>query len=202
FALVAVCGGVAIAWREAELNRTQLGNLAEGIERLCRIFQKLPPQGLGFVLIAVLSVLAVDRWKTRSEILSFPDAAVDFLISANIPGPTLNLFGDGGYLMYRFSDREGKVDRLVSIDGRTNVNPPTVMRAHNQAVVGSLKWSEYFALVNPKSVLWRNEGPLTAILMESPEWCLAYQDGTPERGYSVFVEHKSVNSLKVKGCPS
>jgi len=49
-------------------------------------------------------------------------------------------------------------------------------------------WRAYLELENPGTILWKNESPLTTILLEDPGWCRVFVYGDSEQGYSVFVQ--------------
>jgi len=130
--------------------------------------------------------------------------AMDFFETNGLPVPLLNTFGDGGYVMYRFSDPFGQTGYKVPIDGRTNITPREVQLAHHAAFSGYVNWQDYLDLVKPVSVLWRTASPLTALLLAKNEWCLVYQSTDKERGHSLFISQsiwlESYSHLESNNC--
>jgi len=190
-AVIVLSAALASFWLEFGKDSKKLGRLGEALTALKKLYEDtLVGHGLAVFLIAALFIQIVRIDSHRTSAQQTPKEAVDYIINNNLPGPILNIFGDGGYLMYRYSDELGEPKLLVPIDGRTNVNDREVMRKHEKAIAGKLGWREYIEAVNPNVILWRTEGPLTAILLEKPEWKLVHQDGTDDSGHVVFVKTK------------
>lgn len=199
FALFVLAFVLAKLWAEHSTsqvnNNTGLGNLAEAIFRLKALALNLPAQGIAFVILALIAVNLREVWLSPLAKSRLPVKAVDFIQANKLPAPILNTFGDGGYVMYRFSDATGNPGLLVPIDGRTNVTPEEIFKKHRYALRGTEKWREYLEAVQPATVLWRNESPLISILLMDPSWCRVYQDGVGEDGYSVFVKSSYLDSV-------
>jgi len=185
---------IACYWGKHSESKAELGNLAMGFHKLELGFNKI---GAVPVLCCVaLTALCtagnlVKLYKTPTEDFRRPVKAVDFIIEHNLPKPILNSFGDGGYLIYRFSDQHGEPSMLVPIDGRTNVNPKKVMKAFKETLLLSSAWHQYLDIVNPETILWGSDIGLTTLLRELPDWCQVYSDvdpKQPEFGFSVFVK--------------
>ncbi|MEZ4754688.1 MAG: hypothetical protein R3A13_10350 [Bdellovibrionota bacterium] len=198
-AVIAICFALAEYWASSEGGKN-LGGFAEGIEKLRSLVDWLPKQGLAFVFIAIAVINFVGVIREPLDHSLVPKEAVDFIETNKLAAPILNDFGRGGYLMYRFSDPQGNPSQLVAIDGRTNVVPHDVMKKFMQAFQGKSNWHEYFDLVKPETVLWRNDSPLVAILENGSQWCRVYKDGTEKIGFSVFLKVKQVNSNKSLSC--
>jgi len=186
-AAVALALGLATMWRERATEPSAFKELGEAFTKLSELYQtKLKGQGLAVLLVALVIIQFSRLSEAQKATVLLPTKAVDFMIENNMTGPVLNLFGDGGYLMYRYSDSEGNPKMLVPIDGRTNVIPPELMVKYGKALRGQLGWHEYIDAVKPETILWRTEGPLVAILNERKDWKMVYKDGTDEKGHVVF----------------
>jgi hypothetical protein len=116
-----------------------------------------------------------------------PKKAVDFIEEQRLEHPILNEFGAGGYLMYRFGNEDGTPRYLVSIDGRTNVNPPELWEMYTASFQGRAQWRDYLAAVKPKTILWRQGSPMVSLLFESREWCRVFTTGSEDQDFVVFV---------------
>ncbi|RMD87792.1 MAG: hypothetical protein D6808_00820 [Candidatus Dadabacteria bacterium] len=197
YGVIAAGAAIAYLWRQNEGSECGLGMLGRGLLRLREIyFSHIEGNGFAVFVLALCAVHVAGI--SGSPLLSYaqlPVKAVDFIEKHHLPKPILNLFGDGGYLMYRYSREDGTPKMLVAIDGRTNVVPFEIMKKHSSAVRGRLDWKEYFNAVKPNTVLWRTEGPLTAILKETGNWCMVYRDGDLDRGHVVFVKEEFSNGL-------
>lgn len=188
-AVIVASAVIATIWREYRDSPEALGKLGEGFGKLRAVYRShLVGNGLAILIIALIIVKFSERESYKLSLEQTPVAAVDFIIDNNLPKPVLNVFGDGGYLMYRFSDANGNPSMLVPVDGRTNVDNHDVMLKHSAAVRGQLNWKEYLDIVKPETILWRTEGPLVAILKEREDWCQVFQVGTETKGHMVFVK--------------
>jgi hypothetical protein len=205
FALVLVGYSICAAWchtkRAAPVGLMR--NLVEGFGRLSRLTSLLSGAGLNFLLLSVI-VVKCHRIISESPVAqtSVPEAAVDFMIKNNLPRPFMNTFGEGGYMMYRLSNQDGKLmaEDRVNIDGRTNINDPEIMVANQRALDGRLGWEGYLKRVDPETILWRNRSPLVAILLASGEWCRVYANGSSEFGHSVFLRRARAGSEGLPPC--
>ena len=192
FALILVGYSVCSAWRHARRTAPHgfTRNLVEGLDRLYKLTSLFSGSGLNFLLLSVI-VVKCHRIVTESPVAqtNVPEAAVDFMIKHNLPRPFMNTFGEGGYMMYRLSNKDGELveEDRVNIDGRTNINDPAIMAANQRALDGRLGWEGYLKRVDPGTILWRNRSPLVAILIASGEWCRVYANGSSEFGHSVFL---------------
>lgn len=167
-----------------------LGYLGEAISKLREGLLKVSGFGLAFVFAALAVVNIRDRWRTPVDKRIVAVEAVDYIEREALDRPLLNSFGEGGYLMYRFADAAGNLDRKVTIDGRTNVNPPEISEAHAAAFQGNRNWRGYLEMTRPETVLWKNRSPFVSLLEATGEWCRVYDSGSeksPTDGHSVFI---------------
>ena len=194
-ATISLSACIAYQWKhrsQKDKKQQDGGGIQEGIERLIGGIYGLPVQGLTFVVLSMLAVTAFDRSLAFGIKRDTPSQAIDFMQKHALPEPILNIFGDGGYLMYRYANEKGEPSILVPIDGRTNVGSPEVSKAHDEAISGSIRWKSYLDQVEPNTILWRTEAPLTSILLEREEWCRVFSQGNGERAYSVFVKKEII----------
>ncbi|MCO6430308.1 MAG: hypothetical protein J5J00_05555 [Deltaproteobacteria bacterium] len=178
-------------WGREQGHTRTLGNLAEGIARLQALVSAIPVQGLTFLLICWTIVSLYQKLQAPLNKEVVPAAAFDFFIEKKLPLPVLLPFGNGGYAMYRFSDERGELPserHRVPIDGRTNVTPPEIDEKFQKAFFGKSGWREFFEAVNPESVVWKNESPLVAILLNGTEWCRVFTSGSEREGFSIFLK--------------
>lgn len=188
FAVISVCALVAGLWNVQD-KKTVYGNLAEGLQKLKDFLCNAPMGGSTFLMLVLAFLNVYPVWHQPVIPQRTPINAVHFMRGEQLPGPIMNDFGRGGYLAYRYSDSNGVTDEAVSIDGRTNVNPVEIWNASHAAFTGQHTWHTYFDIVEPGTVLWPTESPLTTILLQKETWCRVYQTGNQHEGYSVFV-HK------------
>jgi hypothetical protein len=205
FALVSTGYALGVAWYT--LRRDALSgpaaNLIEGFELLRRVVSHCSGGGFSFLLLS-LSVIKVHSLMVGDTIVgeNVPKGAVDFMIEHQLPRPFMNTFGDGGYLMYRLSSESGELsaEDRVNIDGRTNVNDGEVMVLNQKALNGGVHWHRYLDKVGPASIIWRNESPLTSILLATDEWCRVYAEGSSESGHSVFLRRVQAGTGNFPPC--
>jgi hypothetical protein len=205
FALVSTGYALGVAWYT--LRKDDLlgpaANLVEGFERLRRVVIHCSGGGLSFLLLS-LTVIKVHSLMVSDTIVgkNVPQGALDFMIEHQLPRPFMNTFGDGGYLMYRLSNESGELsaEDRVNIDGRTNVNDAEVMVLNQTALNGDVHWHRYLDKVRPASIIWRNQSPLTSILLATDEWCRVYAEGSSESGHSVFLRRVQAGTGDLPPC--
>lgn len=190
FAVITITFQIASMWGRERRPEKTFGHFGEGLLHFEKLINRAPRDGLAFIC---LCIAVVEVWGLYSAPINesvVPRHAVDFIVEKRLAGPIMNEFGQGGYLIYRFSDSTGKPRELVSIDGRTNVNPPEIWEQYLKSYRGLPGWDEYLRSVKPETILWRTESPLTSILLEVEDWCRVFASGSAEHGYSVFVKRR------------
>jgi hypothetical protein len=191
FATILLAALIADYWADSpEL----YGEIYQAYDKLRKLTQKIEGKGLLFLLVVLFLVYADGPFHKVVQKGYVPDSALDFIKNKKLPFPLLNAFGEGGYIMYRLSKADGSLEHRVSIDGRTNVNPLRIAEDQGAAYGGRIGWEDYFRQVSPESVIWKNPSPLSALLVQSTEWCRVYCDGSSELGYSVFVRRSFFES--------
>ena len=185
FAYLSIAALLALYWRDFSLKSKSSG-LFEGISRLQRLVQSLPYSGLSFVFIcwSIVSCAGILQQPLDKRV---PVEALDFIVNNKLKFPLLHGFGEGGYVMYRLSDQEGRLEQKVVIDGRTNVTPNDVWSKFLEAHKGKENWHQYLDLVEPQTVLWHSDTPFSSLLLAGGEFKRVFQSKYEDGGYSVFV---------------
>lgn len=190
FAIIYSAMFAARIYAEARSAGQELGNLSEALRRLQAFVSSISEAGLAWVFLccAFLFVMKLKANPVASALI--PEFQVDLIKERNLPGPLLNSFTYGGYLIYRLSNERGEIPEIYMpvVDGRTNVAPPEVFKKVDDALVGKENWRDIFDLVKPKTILWPKESPLFAILKEQADWCLLNEEGGKRYGFGLFVK--------------
>lgn len=188
FAVIILASLSALLWGECQQSDKSFGNIGEGLKRLEILSNRIPKEGLSFVLLCLAFMNIYHLNKSPVHYGTVPKDAVDFIQEQQLAHPILHDFGRGGYMMYRFSDSQGEVKNRVPIDGRTNVTPPEILEKAHAALFGKQNWKDYLNAVKPETILWRSESSLSAILLATGNWCSVFQSGTMEQGFQVFTK--------------
>jgi hypothetical protein len=209
FAVISLSALTAVWWREtADRGGEESSNdLAKGLRLLKGKFQGLATETYGAIAFFVMCLAIVNIKGLVDAPLNLamvPKSAVDFIEEQQLEHPLLNEFGAGGYLMYRFSNDDGTPRRQVSIDGRTNVNPPEVWDMYAASLQGRSTWRDYIHAVKPKTILWRQGGPMVSLLLETGQWCRVFATGSNDEDFVVFVRREDflarANPLTSSNC--
>lgn len=209
FAVIVLASGVGEWWYRLQTSPAHAprDNLSVGLLLLWERSVRLAPETCGAVAFALLSlgvVNVVKVWKAPFDEARIPRAAVDFIEHHGLPRPVANDFGSGGYLMYRFSTPEGSPinpQSLVTVDGRTNVNPPDIWELYQKSFMGRVGWREYLDRSSAQTVMWRQPLPLVALLLESQGWCHVFGDLRSSTDYVVFLR-RDVYTSRFSQLPS
>jgi hypothetical protein len=191
FALILT--GALIARGFAELKaetvsiNPKLKNLTEGIERLYGALDRVPREGFAFLLLCIAFVSGFQLWKSPVAYEVVPESAVDFIEEKGLPFPIANIFGHGGYLIYRFSDERGMPRQRVAIDGRTNLISREYWQDYIAAMRAKRSWEKYFDRIKPGTLLWRDDSPLPSVLIAAGQWCQVHESGSPRARISVWI---------------
>ncbi len=180
---------VSAQYKDNPLDGT--AGIPEGLWRVRAWSNSLSPMTHGAVafLCLAISLANISNLKKNPLDLSYvPKAAVDYIKEKQLQTPILNEFGAGGYLMYRFSSREGIPEFRVAIDGRTNVNPPEIWQMYQESFLGKLGWRKFIQRVQPKTILWRQGSAFVSLLYASKQWCRVFSSGERESDYVIFVQ--------------
>lgn len=185
FLMVILSGLAAAVWASVPDRKNY--PILEGVDRLIALIERLPREGLSFVLI-VLAIIYFSRpvRKPLADDIT-PISAMNFIEQHQLGFPILNPFGQGGYVMYRLSDQNGELANKPSIDGRTNLISPELWKMHTDTMQGRFGWEKYIDLIKPKTILWKAESPLVSILRNNSQWCHVFLAGDYDQGYALFI---------------
>lgn len=190
YAVILISMLIASIWANYSEEKEAFSNLGEGLHLLIDKIKKMPKLVATFLCIIFSFAIVANAKEPLSASLSktlVPKQAVDFIVDNNLPRPLLHGFNEGGYLLYRFSDKGGIPKEKVIIDGRTNVNNPEVVKEFLAAQYAQASWEKLFDRVQPQTVIWETAMPLSTILNEKPEWCRVFPAKKANR-WSVFVK--------------
>ncbi len=198
FAVIVVAAVIAAYWRTVhERSVGEENNLVQAFERLRILFSKIEGPGLVFLIACLAFWKIFPLWQNPIDRQVTPVAAVDFILKKNLPHPLLNPFGSGGYLLYRMSNSAGEPQHKVAIDGRTNIISEDLWGAFYVALNGRAGWQKFIEMVQPNTILWKWESPLTSILLEGGKWCSVFRSGTVSDGFVVFLKKEYFSAHRV-----
>jgi len=156
---------------------------------------------LNLLLVAagVLVILAgrpwIDQWQEARLRSAVPVEATDFLEANALPGPILNVYGAGGYLIWRMHPKQ-----RVFIDGRYTPYPPEVIGDYLRIVNIQEDWLARLDHHGIQTLLLSGpEAGLTQALVASGRFRLVYRDGA--FGVLVRSEWSGLASLREKRPP-
>ena len=144
---------------------------------------KVEAPATGFALVfnlvfllapASLGVFRLAHFVTNQpayEAKNYPQAAVNFLSSHQIPGPIYNLYGWGGYLIRRLHPTYP-----VYIDGRADVYGDAFMTETIRTYDGHTNWRQPLDKHGVRTVIIAPASPLASLLREDNSWTRAYED--------------------------
>ena len=112
-------------------------------------------------------------WRENVAPGAFPVAAADFVAERYADKRLFNDFDSGGFLIFRLSGRT-----RVSIDGRTQVYGPKILRAYLRTHFVAPGWDEFLRDCGPEVVIWPASAPFAAVLAKLPGWTRAFADAT------------------------
>ncbi|MCB0344385.1 MAG: hypothetical protein KDD66_04685 [Bdellovibrionales bacterium] len=186
FAFIYTSALIAKALPQLGESSGALGNLTSAALRFRQAVTRIPSAAACALCILYLSGKAAGLLREPIAQKVLPEAAVSFVLENNLPDPVLNSFGDGPYLMFRFSDERGVPSRLVSVDTRLESNDAKIVALHDGASQGMSTWREYVRRVNPGVIIWPTSSALSTILSAGTTWCR----DTDAEGWSVFTKCK------------
>lgn len=129
-----------------------------------------------FVLALVLFLVGAQVRRVivrqpQAEARSFPSAAVDFITRERPPGPILNHYNWGGYLIWRLYP-----DYPVFIDGRADLYGDTFLDDFASIYYVRGRWEDLLAPWDIRTVLLPPDAPLVAALRLKGGWKEIYSD--------------------------
>jgi hypothetical protein len=134
--------------------------------------------GLGTVLIALVLLLGGTRldFQKAGNVFSpevFPEAAVSWMETHQVPGEGFNYFPWGGYLLYR-----NWPDRRVFIDGQTDFYGENLTREYERVITLQPGWREILEKYGVQWILMPVDSQMASYLITDNNWVELYRDGT------------------------
>lgn len=148
-----------------------------------RRFTGVEAPATGFALVfnlvfllapATLGVVRVSHFVNNQpayEARNYPQAAVNFLLEKQLPGPIYNRYGWGGYLIRRLYP-----NYRVYIDGRADVYGDTFTVEAIRSYDGKPEWRNPLERLGVRTVIVAPDAPLSSLLREDDKWTKAYED--------------------------
>ncbi len=163
--------------------------------RVCSL-QIKTMQAVGFFMVCLIIFNCVQFHRNPMNREMYPWNAVDFIRKKNLHFPIAHGFGQGGFMMYQFSDSDGTPIERVVIDGRTNVNPPAIWTAFQGAQYGRREWEDYLEKTKAKTVVWKESFALSSLLRLSTDWCEVVDGASNPDKFSVFISRDEFESRR------
>jgi hypothetical protein len=125
-----------------------------------------------FVIFVAVRIKVVTGGQSEAEAKEFPTAAVSFLRASHLPGPMLNHYNWGGYLIWQLYP-----EYKVFIDGRADVYGDDLMdERYSLYWVQRSDWQKDLESRDIRLVVLPPDAPLVTALREAPDWKQAYAD--------------------------
>jgi hypothetical protein len=123
---------------------------------------------------ATLGVVRVSHFVNNQpayEARNYPQAAVNFLLQKQLPGPLYNSYGWGGYLIRRLYP-----SYRVYIDGRADIYGDSFALEALRTYDGHTDWRKPLERLGVQTVIIPPDAPLSSLLREDSAWTRAYED--------------------------
>jgi hypothetical protein len=124
-----------------------------------------------FAIFVAVHVRTVVKHPTAVEAEMFPLRAVSFLTTLHSPGPILNDYDWGGYLIWRLYP-----GYRVFIDGRADVYGDALMKDFGDANSLTGNWRGVLERWRIRTVILKTGSPLVTALRTSSDWKPLYSD--------------------------
>ena len=125
---------------------------------------------------ATLGVVRVTHFVNNQpayEAKNYPQAAVNFLVEKQLPGPIYNRYGWGGYLIRRLYPNP---NYRVYIDGRADVYGDSFTVESVRTYDGHPEWRKPLERLGVRTVIISPNAPLSSLLREDEQWTKVYED--------------------------
>jgi hypothetical protein len=142
---------------------------------------------IGLIVFGLIYFFPTQKKLDAKLAKTYPIAAIQYLKTHNVPGPMMNEYGWGGYLIWTFGTPQG-TSHPVFIDGRADIYEYAgVLKDYLD--INGLKADTPFLLAryHIESVFTPSSSPLTTYLKAAPGWALVYEDKVA----ALFVYHGS-----------
>lgn len=123
------------------------------------------------VAFAAVRVTTMTAGQARAEAANFPSKAVSFLLRADLPGPILNHYNWGGYLIWKLYPRY-----RVFIDGRADVYGDGFMGEFSATYHLTDDWQQALQQWGVRTLVLPPDAPLVTKLRASQGWREVYAD--------------------------
>ena len=155
---------------------------ATGFALIFNMVFLLAPTTLGFVRVSHF----VNN-QPAYEAKNYPQAAVNFMLEKQLPGPIYNRYGWGGYLIRRLYP-----NYRVYIDGRADVYGDSFTVEAVRTYDGKPDWRKPLERLGIRTVIITPDAPLSSLLREDDTWTKAYEDNQAV----IFTRSGSVDVAK------
>ena len=105
------------------------------------------------------------------EARNYPQAAVNFLLQKQLPGPIYNNYGWGGYLIRRLYP-----NYRVYIDGRADLYGDSFTLETVRTYDGHPEWRKPLERLGVRTVIISPTAPLSSLLREDHQWTKVFED--------------------------
>ncbi|MEJ2012864.1 MAG: hypothetical protein P8X64_11670 [Anaerolineales bacterium] len=102
---------------------------------------------------------------------AFPEAAVEYLRTAELPGPIFNSYNWGAYLIWTLYP-----EYLSFVDGRTDLFDDELLRQYLITWRAQEGWRDVLDRWGIATVLLEPDAPLSRVLAESDDWSTVFAD--------------------------
>jgi hypothetical protein len=126
---------------------------------------------MAVAIFAVARVSYVLRHQSETEAEHFPAAAVAFLKTQRLPGPILNHYNWGGYLIWKLYPAY-----RVYIDGRADLYGDAFMDQFAATYYLKAGWQRELEHWHIRTVILPPDAPLITALRSAPAWKQVYED--------------------------
>jgi hypothetical protein len=127
---------------------------------------------MGVVVFASVRLHSVIGRQGKTEAQEFPAAAVNFLAANGSPGPLLNHYNWGGYLIWRLYPNDA-----VYIDGRADVYGDSFLDGFASTYyLKGQSWQDPLEAWGIRTVVLPPDAPLVIALTTMPGWKVAFAD--------------------------
>jgi hypothetical protein len=126
---------------------------------------------LAVAIFTLARVSYVLRHQADMEAESFPAAALAFLAAQKPPGPVLNHYNWGGYMIWKLYP-----EYRVYIDGRADLYGDAFMQRFAATYYLRPGWQQELEHWQIRTVVLPPAAPLVAALRAAPDWRRAYED--------------------------
>ena len=160
----------AARWQGSMLGRRYASTAASG-KQLGQVEGVLNWIVLAAIVMLLLLYQPLLRAKAAKQAERLPVAAADYVIAHRIGGNMFNVYGDGGYLIYRFGPQQ-----KVLIDGRADMYGDKFFKDYHDIYLGRASWKEKFDRLAIDFAILDNNAPIRQLLLADGSFKEAFRD--------------------------